>query len=360
MRKSFKFRLYPSKEQLPLLEQTLETCRRLYNDSLAERIQAWKIDSFSLTYYDQKADLPEKCKEDEFLASVHSQVRQNVVERLDKAFKSFFRRIREGKKPGFPRFRQFGRYDSFCYPQSGFRPMPSGRVKLSGIGEVKADMHRPIQGKIKTCTVKREANKWYVVFSCDGVTPNVLPANGESVGIDVGLQYFAVLSNGETVANPRHYRTAQKKLRVSQRRLSRRKKGSARRRKARTILAKRHLHVRNQRGDFHHKAARSIVNRFGSIAVEDLSVANMVRNGHLSKSIGDAGWSSFLNILACKAEEAGRRFERVDPRGTSQSCVCGASVRKTLDVRTHDCPECGISCERDLMSARVILQRAGF
>jgi putative transposase len=360
MRKSYKYRLYPSKKQLPVLERTLETCRRFYNDSLEERIQAWKIDNFSLTYMDQQNDIPAKKEEDEFLASVHSQVLQNVCKRLDKTYRAFFLRLKKGGKAGFPRFKQFGRYDSFCYPQSGFCPMPSGRVRLSGIGEVKADMHRPIVGIIKTCTVKRKADKWYVIFSCDEVPTNILPANSDAVGIDVGLQYFAVLSDGTTIPNPRHYRKGQKKLCTKQRCLSRRKKGSVRRAKARTILQKHHVYVANQRRDFHHKTARTIVNRFGSIAVEELNVAGMTHNRHLSKSISDAGWSQFIGILSCKAEEAGRQFVKVNARGTSQTCECGATVRKTISDRIHSCGSCGVSCKRDYMSARVILQRASF
>jgi putative transposase len=210
---------------------------------------------------------------------------------------------------------------------------------------------------IKTVTIKREAGRWFACFSAEREA-KPLPASVESVGIDVGLASFAVLSNGEAIANPRHYRNAEARLRRCQRKVARRKPGSNRRRKAVVLLQRAHVRVRNQRADFAHKESRKIINRFGAIAVEDLNVKGLA-GGMLAKSVHDAGWSMFLFFLLYKAASAGRAMKQVDPRGTSQTCVCGAPVAKTLADRWHYCEACGLSAGRDHVSAQVILSRAG-
>ncbi len=223
---------------------------------------------------------------------------------------------------------------------------------------MKIKLHRPLEGKIKTVTIKRAADRWFACFCVAVEAKQLLPISTEAVGIDVGLTTFAVLSDGTEIRNPRHYRNAEARLRRCQRKVARRKKSSNRRRKAVLLLQRAHGHVRNQRADFHHKESRKLVNQFGFIAVENLNVKGLAR-GILAKSVNDAGWSKFLEFIAYKAECAGREFVRIDPRGTSQTCVCGASVPKSLKDRWHICPDCGLSAGRDHVSAQVILIRAG-
>ena len=357
MHKAYKYRLYPNKEQERKLNETLWLCSMVYNRCLAERRDAWKNEQRSLTAYDQIKQLPIWKKEDLRLNQVYSQVLQDVVRRVDKAFQAFFRRVKAGEKPGYPRFKSARRYDSFTYPQSGFQ-LQNGRLQLAKIGLVKIKLHRPLQGKVKTLTIRRQAGGWYACFSVE-VDPAVLPPSNKAVGVDLGLESFAITSDGEFFPSARYLRKSERKLKQLQRMVSRRQKGSHRRQKAARQLAKAHAHVANQRRDMAHKIARSLVNRYGLIAVEALNVKGMFRNHHLAKSISDAGWGLFINILKGKAEEAGRQVVEVDPRNTSQDCSgCGALVPKPLSQRWHDCPHCGTSLHRDVNAARNILQKA--
>ena len=356
MRKAFVYRLYPDKAQETTLSEALDTCRHLYNAALQERRDAWRQQRVSVSFYQQSAELVDVKRECPEVACVYSQVLQDVLRRIDKTFKSFFRRVKAGEKPGYPRFRNRDRYDSFTYPQMGFG-LVGNRLVLSKIGQVKIKLHRPIEGKIKTVTLKRTCGKWYAMFSCDvGNAPERRGAN-RPVGIDVGLETLATLSDGATVVNPRYFRKGQDALAKRQRALSRKRKGSARCRKARLLVAKAHLKIKRQRRDFAHKAARQLVQQYDLIAYEDLRIRNMVRNPHLAKSISDAAWGMFLGILCDKAEEAGCTTVAVDPRGTSVQCSdCGFPVAKTLSERQHNCPNCGLSLSRDLNAARNILR----
>lgn len=284
----------------------------------------------------------------------------NVLHRLDRTFKAFFARVNRGENPGFPRFKSSRRYDSITFPKygNGCKLLDNGKLRIQGAGHVKVKLHRPIEGKIKTVTIKRQAGKWYACFSVECVE-RPLPISVDAVGVDLGLSSFAVLSNGIDIPNPRWHRTAQAKLRVAQRRLARRKnKRSSRRHKAVLLLKRAYAKVVNQRADFQHKLSRDIVNRFGVIAIEDLAVKRLSA-GMLAKSIHDAGWAQFFKFLTYKAENAGRELVKVDPSGTSQTCTCGQLVRKRLKDRWHQCPACGVSANRDHISAQVILQRAG-
>lgn len=258
-------------------------------------------------------------------------------------------------KAGFPRFRSRSHYDSFTYPQLGFSVQGS-HLCLSKIGKIKIKLHREIEGQIKTLTIKREAGRWFACFSVE-MEAQPLPVRTGSVGVDVGLLSFATLSDGTEITNPRYYREAQKQLRVAQRKVARRKKGSHRRRKAVQLLQRAHAHVRNQRADFHHKISHWLVDNFGVIAIEDLNVKGLA-TGMLAKSVNDVGWSSFFSMLEYKAESAGRQLLKVNPSGTSQTCTCGASTPKTLSQRWHECLSCGLSLNRDHVSAQVILKRA--
>ncbi|WP_027894330.1 RNA-guided endonuclease InsQ/TnpB family protein [Calidithermus chliarophilus] len=360
MRKAFKYRLYPTKPQARDLERTLALCRQLYNAALQERRDAYCKAGKTVGFYEQKRHLPEIRAELPEYKGVHSQVLQNVVERVDKAFQGFFRRVKAGEKPGYPRFKGKERYDSFTFPQANQTgvKVQDGRVLLYGIGSVKCKFHRPIQGAIKTATLKREGEHWYIVFVCE-VEPQPLPGNQEAIGIDLGTNpNFLITSDGEMVQAPRYFHKAQAKLAAAQRSLARKKRGSNRRKQARRRVAKLHRKIANQRKDFHHKTARKLVNTYGTIVHEDLNVLGLARS-RTAKGVLDAGWAQFLAILAYKAEEAGRRVVGVDPKHTSQDCpVCGHREKKPLWVRAFQCSGCGGYFHRDVAAAINVLARA--
>jgi putative transposase len=308
----------------------------------------------SIRFAQQSAQLPAIKVDRPDVADVYSQVLQDVLHRVDKTFGAFFGRVRRGERAGFPRFRASRRFDSLTYPQLGFA-VEGRHLHVSKIGAIKIKLHRPIDGTIKTLTIKRDAGKWFACFSVD-VEPAPLPAAAESIGVDVGLTHFATLSDGTAIANPRHARRAQAQLRRAQRRIARRPGGSAGRREAVRLFQSAHAHVRRQRADGHHKLSRLLVDRDGLIAIEDLNVKGLAA-GRLATSVHDASWSSFVDKLAYKAEHAGRVLVKVDPRGTSQHCTCGAHVPKTLSQRWHQCPACGLSVARDQVAAELILWR---
>ena len=358
--KTFVYKLRPTPAQAALLTETVETCRRLYNHALSERKTTYQERGESIGFARQCASLPALKRESPYLPRVHSQVLQDVLHRVDRAFQAFFRRVKAGEKAGYPRFKGRGWYDSFTYPQWGNGvKLDKGRLALSKIGAIRLHADRPVEGTPKTCVIIRKADGWYASIACE-IAPSPLPPTGKAVGIDVGLESFATLSNGMQIANPRYYRAAERKLKRAQRRLSRRVKGSNRRRKARELLAKAHLKVKRARQDFAHKTARTLVNEYDHIAVEKLNIRGMVRNHPLAKSISDAGWGIFLNILLAKAASAGRVVVEVNPAGTSQVCAhCGESVPKRLAVRWHSCPYCGCELHRDHNAALNILKRGG-
>ena len=359
MRKTFQYRLYPNRAQTEALTVQLSEACRLYNAALQERIEAYATHRKSINYYDQAAQLTEIRKAGHLdLPNCHCA--QDVLRRLDKAFKAFFQRMKRGQKPGFPRFKSRRRYDSITFPShgDGNKLLPSGHLFVQGVGNIKAKLHRPLHGKIKTVTVRRQNERWYVCFSVEA-SAQTLPESTEMVGIDLNLENFATLEEGnleeKRIENPRFYQQAQKKLRRAQRRVARRKKRSNRRRKAVILLRKIHQHIFNQRLDHQHKLARMLVNQYGFIAVEDLNVKGLA-GGMLSKQVHDASWASFIAKLAYKAEEAGRQLVKIDPRGTSQRCPCGAKVPKKLSDREHVCTACGLITTRDHASAAEILR----
>jgi putative transposase len=291
-------------------------------------------------------------------AEVNAQVLQDVVLRVDHAFQAFFRRIKNGETPGYPRFHGRDRYNSFTYPQVGDHGgarLDNGFLVHSKIGRIAVRWSRPIEGTPKTLTLSKEADGWYVAISCADVPTQPLPSTGRETGIDLGIEAFATLSDGTRIFHPGWYRKAERALKTAQRRVSRRKTGSHRRRKAVKLLAKAHQRVRRQRQDFHHKTALAIVRENDVIYHEELQVRNMVRNHHLAKSIADAGWSAFLSILGYKAACAGRSVVAVNPAFTSQRCSgCSVMVQKGLSVRWHSCPDCGTSLHRDHNAAKNI------
>jgi putative transposase len=333
----------------------------LYNVALEQRKIWWERGhGVGASYYQQKAELPDlKAACPEFGAG-HAHVLQNVIARLERAFQAFFRRVKTGKTPGYPRFQGKGRYNGFTFPEYGNGAvLDGGAPSLSKIGRVRIRLYRLLEGAPKTVTISREVDGWYASFSCADVPISPLPLTGQDTGIDLGIEAFATLSDGTRIYSPGWYRKAERALKTAQRRVSRRKKGSARRRKAVTLLAKAQQQVRRQRQDFHYKTALALVRANDTIYHEDVQTATMVRNHHLAKSITDAGWSQFLSILAFKAAGAGKRVQAVNPAFTSQRCSgpeCGVIVQKRLSVRWHACPECGTRLHRDHNAAKNILR----
>lgn len=355
MRKTFKFRLNPTRRQRTLLNQTLEICRWVYNETLATRKNTWEQDKKSISLYDTHKLLTAWKKDRQELLQVYTQVLQNVQMRVDLAFKAFFRRVKAGEKPGYPRFRGCGRYDSFTFPQAGFALVDNG-LRLSKIGTVKIVLHRAIEGEIKTLTVRRDSiGNWYACFSCE-VEPQKFPENLKAIGIDVGLTSFATLSTGEKIYNPRFFRCSERELAKAQRKLSKAKKGTSERSKRKLVVAHIHERVVNRRRDFAHKLSRQLVNEYGIIALEKLNTNGMLQNHRLAKSIYDAAWNQFAQFTQYKAEHAGRKCVLVDPRNTSKKCSrCGTLVEKDLSVRIHVCPVCNFTIDRDENAAINIL-----
>jgi putative transposase len=357
MRKTFQYRIYPTKKQLTLLENTLEQCRLMYNHLLEMRKQSWELEKKGLSLYDQQATFKVLKQRVPELNAVYSQVYNEVTRRIELAYQAFFRRVKRGEKPGYPRFHGRGRYTSFTYPQSGFKAGEAS-VSLSKIGKVRSVIHRPIEGKIKTCTVKKTpTGKWFVTFSCE-VEKKTLPPLDNFVGIDAGVISFVTLSDGTHVKNPRFFKAEEKAPAKAQRSMSKHEKGTRDRRRKRKAVARVHERIANKRKDFAHKLSHQIVKDFGGIAVEDLNINNMQQDNFtcLNKSIADAAWNSFSNMLAYKAECAGRIFVRVNPAYTSQTCSrCGYRQKLKLSNRHYKCPCCELSLDRDENAALNIL-----
>lgn len=395
VRRTYLYRLCPNPTQAKLLAQSLETHRRIYNTALAERKDAYEQSQKTLRLKHQypafaarrnAAIAEEKAGGDgpHWWAWVSAVSMRDTVKRLDKAFDAFFRRVKAGEKPGYPRFRGRDRYDSIPWDNynSGCAlvdltgrlvtgamtddsPVNGYRLKVFSVGKIRVRLHRPIGGRIKTVTVIREAEQWYVAFSCDLGEAIVGPDRLPAIGIDVGLKHFLTTSDGETVENPRHLKVTLPELRRRQRVQSRRfRRGkkmvdqSKRFRKACRRSAKLNAKVKNQRKDHHHKTALNLVRRTGVICAESLNIRGMLRNGKLARAISDAAWGGFLLTVRYKAESAGGELRVKDARGTSQECSgCGETVPKTLSERTHRCPHCGLVLDRDHNAALNILQR---
>lgn len=320
---------------------------------MQERRDAYKLNKTSISFHDQKNQLPEIKRIRTDLKGIYSQVLQDTLNRLDKTFKAFFARVKRGGKAGFPRFKGRHRYNSFCYPQSGFR-LDGDKLTLSKIGKVKIRLSRLMQGKVKTCTIKHEVSGWFVIFTVE-TEKEILQKTGKAVGIDVGIENFATLSNGEQIENFKYFEKSQKKLRKAQRKVSRRKKGSKRRRNAVLKLRKIHQKIKNQRNDFAHKLSTRLVKEYDLIAIEKLNIKGMSK-GILGKQISDVAWYSFFEKLKYKAENADKTVVEVNPNNTSQTCICGETVKKNLSVRHHHCLKCGYSEHRDIVSSKVILK----
>lgn len=384
MRRAYVFRLRPTARQHVALATCVDSHRELYNAALQERRDAWASSKTRINYGDQSAQLTEirTMRPDQAVWSFSSQ--QATLRRLNRAFAGFFRRVKAGQTPGYPRFKGKARFDSVEWPKDGdgARWLPDQRrVYLQGIGQVKVHMHRRVEGTVKTIQIKRQGRRWMLVFSCDDVPTNPLPATGAQAGIDVGVVTFATLSDGSAVANPRWARQEASRLEAAQRRLHSAKRGSNNRGARRDTVAARHRKIANRRKDFHHKLACELAARYDLLVVEDLKIANMLRrakpkpdpdnpgqflaNGAraksgLNRSISDAGWGQFVSILRAKAEDAGRTWIEVNPRHTSNRCGCcgHASPENRVNQAEFVCQRCGHTAPADEHAARNIL-RAG-
>jgi putative transposase len=357
--RAYKFRLWTNANQERELGIQLETHRRLYNSALAQR--QWFYDEWQISrsYSDQSAWYKDERESNRWFAAINFSSAQATLRRLDKAFANFFRRVKAGEQPGYPRFKGPDRFNSILYPSHGDGIRLKGnRLRVQHVGTIRVCLHREVEETIKTLSLKREADKWFLVVTSDVGKPdpvgNVLPA----IGIDVGLTHFATLSDGEKIENPRYLKEELPELRRAQRSLSRKKKGGCNRAKQRRKVARVHARVANLRREHQHKISNGLISRYGKIAVEGLNVQGMVKNHRVARAIADAGWTGFVEVLTHKAERAGGEVKQVSPNYTSQQCsACGENVPKTLAVRVHRC-DCGLVMDRDQNAARNILERA--
>jgi putative transposase len=389
VRRSFKFVLRPTARQARLLTEMLADHCSLYNGALEERRTAYGQCGVTVTYRMQSAQLKDiRGFDPERYGRWSFSSQQATLRRLDKAMQAFFRRVKAGQTPGYPRFRGVGWFDTVEFPKDGDGVRwnatphdPVTRVRLQGVGHVRVHRHRPVTGRIKTVSVKREGARWFVILSCDDVPAQPLPATGRTVGIDMGITHFLTTSHGEHIPNPRHERAGADRLTAAQVALSRCQRRSGRRKKAARVAA---LHgiVRRQRLDHAHKTARGLIGEFDVIAHEKLRITNLVRTpkpkpdpeqpgvfGHngaaakagLNRSIHDAGWGVFLGILADKADSAGRRVVPVDPRNTSRTCPDCGHVSDDNRVTQADfvCVACGYTANADVVGALNVEHRAG-
>ena len=362
--RAYRYRLYPDSERQKEIDEQIELARLLYNKLLEKaRNEYQKTKSFEIKKATFNRLLKEAISENKEYNRLYSQTRQNVFVRLQKAYQNFFRRVRERKqgkkvKAGFPRFKAKGRYSSLTYPQFGFS-LNKMILRVTKIGGIKIELHRPIEGTTKTLTLKKEAGQYYAAFSTvDELEPPKV-RDIHPVGIDVGLETFVTLSDGIKMQKPNFARKAEKRLSHWQRVIAKTQKDSRRREKARLKLEREWQHVNNQTDDFIQKTTTGLVENYTSFAVEDLRIQNMLQNHRLSRSIGNAVWNRFVQVLSYKAEEAGMRVIKIDPKGTSQTCnECGAPNSLTLSDRVFTCRECEYSGDRDINAAKNILNRA--
>jgi putative transposase len=380
VRTAYQYRLRPTSDQIASMGEWLELLRRQYNYRLGERFNWYEQNRCDINacpsicylpelkdnpdFYSQKRDLVNSKKLFPEYADIYSQVLQDCVARVKKTFDRWLKGDGNGKKSGKPRFKGVGRYRSFTFPQMKQDCIGGKFIKLPGIGKIKLIQHRPLADgfKLKTATITRKVDGWYVVLSLEDASVPVnspdVPTMENTIGIDVGLKLFLVDDSGEEVEIPQHYRKAEKHLKRLQRSLSRQKKGSNRRKKAIKRVAKAHLKVANQRKDFHYKTSQKILSQGKNVAYEKLNIKGLAKS-RLAKSVNDAGWGQFRQILSIKAERAGLLAIAVNPNGTSQDCSnCGHKVPKKIQDRWHSCPNCGCSLDRDHNAAINIKHRA--
>jgi putative transposase len=353
----YKFRLYPTKAQITKLERTLELCRQVYNETLAYRRDKYEQEHVSVSSYATHNLLPVWKKNAPELKDVFSQTLQEVQERVELAFRAFFRRVKNGENPGYPRFKGYGWYDSFTYPQMGFN-LAGDKLTLSKIGDVYVLAHREVEGNVKRVTIRRNSNgKWYASLTVECERTVMLKDQMPAIGIDMGLTTFATLSNGDKIRNPRFFRKEENELAKAQRRLSKLEKASPQRIKVIRVVRRVHERIANKRYDFVHKLSRALVSKYGLIVFEDLNIKGMVKNHCLAKSIIDASWNMLFTVTKYKAESAGTTVIMVNPANTTKMCSrCGTLVDMELNDRTYECPRCGLTTDRDENAAINILR----
>ncbi len=357
MLKTYQYRLYPTPRQESLLDKNLNECCWLYNHFLEQRKTTYETVGKNITFHEQCKTLPKLKESRPSLKIVHSQVLQNVAARIDSGFQAFFRRIKAGEKPGYPRFKINRRYHSFTYPQTGFT-CNKDSITLFRVGVIKAAIHRWIRGTPKTCTIKRSSTgKWYAYFVCEIEAPKLLPANNKQVGIDVGLTTFATLSDKTEIKRQRFFKTDEKELAKAQRKFAKEKPGTPEHTRRRKPVARIYERVTFRRHNFAHQESRKVVNKYGFIAVEDLEVNRMMHNNCLAKGMIDTAWSLFFILVFYKAANAGRIAVRVNPAYTTQDCSkCGHRQKMPLSERMYSCPCCRLVIDRDLNASLNILR----
>lgn len=359
MYRTYKFRLYPNRNQSRELDTMLETHRRLYNSALEHCKKTYEAEKRTVGYAEQCRWFSSQKPNNEYFQKLNRGSAEATLRHLDLAFKAFFRRVKSGEKPGYPRFKSRDRFSRipFRFECGGVRIF-NGKLRVQFVGSIRVKLHREMEpGPIKVVTIRCEVGKWYVAITKEIADAPVAKSELPAVGIDVGIESFLTTSEGEHVANSRPLKSSLPELRREQRSLARKKRGGTNRKKQKARVAKVHAKIRNQRRHFHHLTANDLVRRFGVIAVESLNVRGMLRNHRLARAISDAGWHSFVTLLRYKAISAGAQVVDVDCRGTSQECSwCGETVPRALSVRWHDC-KCGLSIHRDHNAARNILAR---
>ena len=376
MRLSFKYRIYPTKAQIKIIEENFEFCRVLYNCNLEDRINDFKSSKTTgvkstVNYYSQAGQLKQIRKvHSEKVKNLYSQTLQHVLKRLDLAYENFFRRVKEkksGEAFGFPRFKTENSFKSICFPQcdlktGGVKKLNNDKLKIKGLpGEVKVKWHRLHEGQCKQVIIKKHSDKFYIILSCDNVPAKHLTKTGKIIALDLGLNCFAMTDDGTQFHHPKPYKTAKEKLAFLNQKLANKKKGSNNRKKVKKQLAKAHEKVSNVRLDFLHKLSNKLVKENDKIIIEKLNIKSMLeaKGFEVNKgNIADASWGEFIRQLKYKAERAGRLVIEVDPKNTSKMCSNCNHIDKgqTLKNRTYDCKSCGLAIDRDQNAAKNILR----
>jgi putative transposase len=355
--RSYTYPLLPTPKQAETLFDWIKHCRWLYNACLEQRTHAYTTQKKAISRFDQTIELTELRKDLEW-GAISVDVLRSAITRLDRAFLAFFRRVKQGDVPGYPRYKGARRYASFTFPKTR---IVKNRIKIPTLGYVKFNLYRkiPAHAKIKQVSVKyKSTGNWAISLVLElGPSPNK-NNTGTAIGIDVGLTHFATLSNGEHIPNPRFYRESEAKLKRLNQELARKQKDSNNRFRAKVQLAKAYERIKNLKLNHARHLAKELVTKYDLIAFEALNIKGMVRNHCLSKAINDVAWSAFIICTTNKAEEAGKWVQAVNPSGTSIDCYgCGKPVPKDLSVRVHDCPQCGLTLDRDHNAALNILAR---
>ncbi len=352
--KAYKYRTYPTKEQATAIDLQIEQCRQLYNELLSLKKDAYKKDKTSLSRFDLIKKTKGKNEE------TYSQVSQNVADRINKAYGNFFARVKRGEKEkGFPRFKKYGVYSSIALPQIVNPKKIGKKTYFPKIGWLNTKYHSPITGRPKTLTIKKaKSGKHFITISCANPTTERLKHGKGEVGIDLGLNSFVATSDGEFFDHPKPMKGMAKKRKSLAREFSKKKKKSNNRNKARVRLARVDEKIANIRNDYGWKLCRKLIEKYETIFIENLNVRGMIKNHQLAGAITDVSWSDFTNKLSYKAESAGGKVVKVNPKNTSQKCSgCGKIAKKTLATRTHNCPNCGLKIDRDINASINILTK---